>query len=355
MKLDINRLPIIAMLLLACFSILYVKPSQAANEDIVKAKVEEIDVKEESEESLTAKVKVQLIDGTYAGTSLFTDYEGDVKLRVDDEIFVRQTISENELQKVEYAGFNRTMYLMWLCIAAAIILISIIAISAPKELIPATLLGIVVFGKLFNFAFANTNHYFGALIIISLIVIITNIVQKGLDMLNIIATISGIAGIALTMVLQVFFSNAMRIPTTDRSLFDVGVVIAASGIIFYNAQRIVFELKDSLKTQEISNRNHILKEGLEISRKYSSFAITILFWAFIGLMFPTIYLKLEGESTSIGFFNDPQIAQVASAILSSVIGVLIVPVTTTILSFFIIDINNLGRRVPKKKQMEMNV
>ncbi len=343
------------MLLLACFSVLYVKPSQAADDEIVKAKVEEIEVKDETEESLTAKVKVQLLGGTYAGTSLFTDYKGDVRLRVDDEIFVTQTISENELQKVEYAGFNRSMYLTWLCIGAAIILISIIAISAPKELIPATLLGVVIFGKLFNFAFANTNHYIGAMFIISLIVIVTNVVQKGFDMLNIIATVSGIAGIAITMILQVFFSNAMRIPTTDRSLFDVGVVIAASGIIFYNAQRIVFELKDSLKTQEISNRNHILKEGLEISRRYSSFAITILFWAFIGLMFPTIYLTLEGDSTSIGFLNDPQMAQITSAILSSIIGVLIVPITTTILSFLIIDIENLGRRVPKRKQMEMNV
>jgi uncharacterized membrane protein len=344
-------IPLLAVLL---FFTINIKLAFAEDSDTIKAQIEEIEINQETEGKYTAKIKVQLLEGTYAGTSLYTDYEGDTRLQVGDEIFVTQTIYENELQKVDYVGFNRSSYLIWLTIAAAIIIISMIAIKSPKELTPIILLGAVINLKVFNFTFTKVDQYLGAIIVVSIVIILSNIIKKGFNILNLIATISGLAGIALTLVLQIFFSSAMRIPNTDRTIFDIGIMIASAGLIFGNAQKIVFELESKLKISENANRSKLLRESMEISGNYSSFAVNALFWGFIGLFFPIIYASQESTSY-IGFFNDPKVAQITTALLSSIIGLLIVPITTTILSFFIIDVNNLGRRVPKKKQIEMNV
>lgn len=335
-------------------SVFFTKPTFAVETTTVKAKVEEVEIKEESDSRVVAKIKVLLLEGTYGGTALYADYEGDTKLQVGDEIYVNQFVNESEIQKVEYVGFNRSVYLLWLSVAALITLITIIGIKSPKELLPIILLGGVLVLKLFNFAFARMDHYLAAMIIIAVIIILVNVIKRGLHILNLIATIGSIASIGLTLMLQMFFSNAMRLPAAGRSLFDIGVMIAASGMIFYNAQKILFELEERLKLTENPNRNKILREGMDISIKYSGFTATALFWAFVGLFFPTIYMAKE-SSSYIGFFNDPKIAQITTAVLSSIIGVLIVPIITTVLSFFIVDVNNLSRRAPKRKQIEMEV
>jgi len=322
--------------------------------EVVKGKIEQVEIKEEVEGKVIAKIKVRLLEGIYTGTSLYSDYSGDVQLREGDEVFVKPTISDHEIQKIEFVGLNRAVYLTWLGIMSGIILITIVVLKSPKLLTSSILLGLVIATNIFQ---ATTNWIGvipGTVLILFLIIILSNIINKGFSKFTLITALGGIGGVVVTAILQSTFSSAMRLPSENLDLFNAGVLLAAAGIIMINAEKIVFELKESLKHQENTKREKILSEGISISRGYAATGINILFWCYIGLFLVSMITAKE-ETLEIGLFNNPQIAKISVSILSSAVGVLLVPIITTILSFFIIDLNKLGRRTPKKRQIGMNV
>lgn len=321
---------------------------------ILKGKIEQVEIKEETEGKVVAKIKVRLLEGVYTGTSLYSDYTGDTELREGDEVFVKSTISDHEIQKIEFVGLNRAVYLTWLGIISGIILITIVVLKSPKLLTSSILLGLVVATNIFQSTINWLGAIPGTVVILFLIIILSNIINKGFSKFTLITALGGIGGVVVTAILQSTFSSAMRLPPEDLNLFNAGVLLATAGIIMPNAEKIVCDLKEVLKHQENTKREKILSEGISISRGYAATGINILFWCYIGLFLVSI-ITAKGETLEIGLFNNPQIAKMSVSILSSAVGVLLVPIITTILSFFIIDINKLGRRVPQKRQIGLNV
>lgn len=350
----LKKLSVLILVLITLVLSIATKSSYASNDEIVKGKIELVEMKEDQEGFFTAKLKVQLVKGSYTGTSLYMDYTGNLKLREGDEIFVKQVISEGELVQLEFVGFNRSTYLVWMTAVTVIILLTITARETLQRLLPVILIVAAIWLNIFGVLFENIGIYTGAILIISVIFIVTDIAQKGVNKFTLISLISGLIGTLLTIGLQVNFSNAMRLPADDIGLINAGIMIAAAGIIFNNACQLAFEIKEALEKQIDVKREKILSEGIVISRKSSSYGINVLSWAYIGLFFPTIMLSCDFDK-SIGIFNNPEFARISLALLSSSIGILIVPIITIIISFLIIDVNNLGRRVPKRKQMEMKV
>jgi len=325
-----------------------------AEEEIVKGKVEQAEVIEETEYRFKEKIKVRITEGNYTGTSMFTDYEGDIRIKEKDEIFIRQIVEENELRKIEFVGLSRSTYILWLGIIAIVILITIAGTKAISKLGPTILIAAILLFNLFQIFINSLGSYLGVILLVSIILVVSNVLRKGANKFTLIATLGGMAGILLTALLQIAFADAMRLPIASQELVNSGVFIAASGIIASNALQIAFGIKENLERQVEVARTEILNEGVTISRTISSAGINILLFCFVGLSFATIITSMQNDQPT-GLFNNPQIAHISVSILASAIGVLIVPIVTTILTFFIIDVNNLGRRIPKRKQLSMEM
>lgn len=325
-----------------------------AQEITVKGEVEEIEIKEQTEESTVAKVKIRLLEGDYLGTSMYTDYSGDITLEQGDEVFVKEIIAENDLQKIEIVGYNRSSILIWLVVLAGVLLLSIFTKGIFSQLFWSISLIAFVLMNWFSPVQDKLGVYLGTAVIITLIVIIGNIVRHGLSKFTLISVLGSVAGITVTGILQSSFAQGMKLTSDNLELMGAGVLVASAGIITSNAAHIAFGIKDSLEGKMDVKRSEVLQEGISLSRSFSSSGINVLVWSYTGLLFPTIIENINSNS-GFGLFNNSEMASVAIAILSSATGILIVPILTTILAFIIIDVNRLGKRVPVQKQMEMKM
>jgi len=304
----------------------------------------------------TQKIKVALTDGDFNGTSLFTELDkGTLNLRVGDQVIVNQTLIGNELTKIEILDLDRTKMILWMFITFIIILLSIVGKQIFRKLTPFLIISILTFVGLLTYSINSFGSYIGAAIVLSIMIVLSVYTRKGFERSSLIAIVGSISSMAFTAVLLIFFTESIRISTPNQDLYNAGVLITTTGIIFSNATQIAFGIKENLVKQFEISRSKILSQGISISKTISSSGLNILMLAFIGFGMIKIFDVYNSGANFIDLINSPSMAQLLVSFFASAIGVLLVPLITVVLSFFIIDINKLGRRVPKQTQLDLEV
>ena len=188
-----------------------------------------------------------------------------------------------------------------------------------------------------------------ALIIASIITVVTLVIIAGFKKKTLAAILGTIGGLVFAVILAIVFGNLSRLTGLSseearillanfsldfKGLLFAGIIIAALGAVMDVAISVASGMAEIKKAKPEISRKELIKSGLEIGRDIIGTMSNTLIFAYVGASLFTLLLFTEFGESYLKFFNFDFVAEeIIGAIAGSIGLILAVPITAIIAGY----------------------
>jgi uncharacterized membrane protein len=302
------------------------------------------------------------LDGDWQGKELIYDGIGELVVlnsiiyQTGDKVLVNQTINDNNEEIFYVVDHVRTAGLWWLGLLFVLVVLVIGRQKGFRSLVALALTFVVIIKLFIPIVIAGQSPIIWGLVSVAIILPIMIVVTDGWSRKSLIAVISILICLILTMIISVLFSNLMHLSGMGgeetlllmgngktiidfRGLFFISILIGALGVlddVVLGQIEAVVQIK--IANNKLSN-NQVFKMAGSVGKSHLGAMINTLFLAYAGAALPLLLLLSLKQPPFVSMFYAINSEIIAVEIVRALVGgvglALAIPISTYLAVRFI--------------------
>jgi uncharacterized membrane protein len=334
---------------------------------IIYAKARVVEVGEvttetvDSIEDVTQEVTIEILEGELAEKELTTTYvlsydntgkNIGYKLKVGDTVSTKIEINSDGSSLVTIEGTRRSGYILAILL---ILIFSIILIGGKngiKSVIGIAITFLVICFMLLKMIFNGINVFFSTLLTSIVIILVTSILNSGINKKTFSAAIGAFGGILLSGIVTMIFSrlseltgasedaiqlsmSLQKITFKLKDLLFASVLISSLGACTDIAIKIANNLEEQKKKTEDASLEKLFKQGLTQGKNLIGTKTNNLLLAYAGEAIKIVLLFMACQVSFMGIINKEIITEDIILAVSGTLGMIYtIPITSVTYAIF---------------------